>query len=349
MARINSRCYRCSKKISDNEIKRIGVRIDTDENAFTFCSECVKALEAWISGEGMESETDETTITVDREKMNNLVVKTVMDAAYKREHPQLAKFNEREQKKENPANEEDVYNITFASLNRFNRAIKLLENNHIDFKHLQHVDGIDDMPWGVLQIRMEDYKIWRKAYLDAENKEASEVKPVTITLPEKPVIQKVEPVEEKPLIRKVEPVKVDKPCKTEVDGSKYPPIKKEDVPERNRSAFNKGGVRCWNLIYFILKSGSSATEVAEAYGLRPLAFQNMTSASYMLSGRVNTSEPYEVKEVKLVKALRKFAEDNGVRYEDLTYVREIQGPFDELYFKPAPERIVLEKHQTSYN
>lgn len=350
---ISCRCFRCSRRISDSEIKRISVKIDANDNAYAFCEECVKALEAWISGEDMESEAEETVVTVDREKVNNLVVKTVMDAAYKREHPQLAKFEEREHKKEQkeqpaPANEEDVYNITFASLNRFNRAIKLLEQNHIEFKHLQHVDGIEDMPWGVLQIRRGDYKIWRKAYLDAETKEASEVKPVTITLPEKPV-RKVEPVEERPTIRKVEPVKVEKPCEKEVDGDKYPPIKKEDVPFRNRNAFNKGGIRCWNLIYFILKSGSSATEVAEAYGLRPLAFQNMTSASYMQSYRVNTSEPYEVKEVKLVKALRKFAEDNGVRYEDLTYVREIQGPFDELYFKPAPERVVLEKNPISYN
>lgn len=398
---ISCRCYRCSKRISDSEIKRISVKIDANDNAFAFCEECVKALEAWISGEDMESESDEHTVTVDREKVNNLVVKTVMDAAYKREHPQLAKFEEREQKavkmeeldkldqrkpKEHqaPANEEDVYNITFASLNRFNRAIKLLEQNHIEFKHLQHVDGIEDMPWGVLQIRREDYKLWRKVYLDAENKEASEVKPVTITLPEKPV-RKVEPVEERPTIRKVEPVKIKEPCKADVDGGKYlpikkedvplmnrnvfnkdgircwnlskadvdggkyPPIKKEDVPFRNRNAFNKGGVRCWNLIYFILKSGSSATEVAEAYGLRPLAFQNMTSASYMSETRVNKLEPYEVKDIKLVKALKKFAEDNGVRYEDLVYVRDIQGPFEELYFKPAPDKISLDKNPVSYN
>ena len=220
MAKINCRCYRCARKISDSEIKRIDVRIDTDENAFTFCSECVKALEAWIAGEDVESEADERVVTVDREKVNDLVAKTVMDAAYKREQ----KKKQKEQPV--PTNEEDVYNITFASLNRFNRAIKILENNHINFKHLQHVDGIDDMPWGVLQIKMENYKLWRKAYLDAENKEASEVKPVTITLPEKPVIRKAEPVEEKPLIRKVEPVKVETPCKTEVDGDKNPPIKK---------------------------------------------------------------------------------------------------------------------------
>lgn len=353
MAKINCRCYRCARKISDSEIKRIGIRIDTDENAFTFCEECVKALEAWISGEDMESEAEETIVTVDREKVNNLVVKKVMDDAYKREHPQLAKFEEREHKKEQPApsapaNEEDVYNITFASLNRFNRAIKLLEQNHIEFKHLQHVDGIEDMPWGVLQIRREDYKIWRKVYLDAETKEASEVKPVTITLPEKPV-RKVEPVDERPTIRNVEPVKVEKPCEKEVDGDKYPPIKKDEIPFRNKAAFNKGGVRCWNLIYFILKSGSSATEVAEAYGLRPLAFQNMTSASYMSGTRVNKFESYDVKDAKLVKALRKFAEDNGVRYEDLVYVREIQGPFEELYFKPAPDKVILNKHPVSYN
>lgn len=342
--KINCRCFRCSRKISDREIKRVGVRIDTDENAFTFCSECVKALDAFINGDDVATEGD-VIVKVEKDKVDNLVQKTVESA--------IEKFENREAKKVGPyikeltasrtpvpmkelEKTEDVFNIQFSSLNKFNNAIKLLQENNIVFKHLQNADGCVEMPWGVLQIKQEDYKRWRQAYLDAENKEASEVKPVAIKLPEKPAI------------RKVEPVKVEKAEKVEPE-DKFPPINRKDVPFQNRPAFNKGGTRCWNLIYLALKSGSSLSEVAEAYGLKGGTLNNMTSAAYNSYVRVNKNEPYRVKDVKIIKALRQFAEDNGVRYEDLVCVREIQGPFDDLYFKPAPDRAVLDSNPVSYN
>lgn len=349
--KINCRCYRCSKKISDKEIKSVGVRIDTDENAFTFCSECVKALDAFINGDDVALSSN-VTVTVEKDKVENLVQKTVENA--------IDKFEKREAKKELtasrtpvPMNEldkldksenteertaltrSDVFNIQSQTNGRFIDAKRILESNNIPYTFLEYADNCVRTPWGVLQISIEDYPKWRdlwdkhledmRAFMDSQTSKRT-----------RPAV-KVEKTE-----------KSEKSEKSEVD-DKFPPVKKEDVPFRNRSAFNKGGVRCWNLIYLILRSDSTLDEVSEAYSIKRSYFNNMCSPSYNEYARVNKYESYNVKDAHTIRSLRQFAEDNGVRYEDLTCVREIQGPFDELYFKPAPDKAVLDENPVIYN
>lgn len=366
MAKINVRCYRCSKKITDREIKRIGLRIDTEESTFALCSDCVKALEDFIEGNNI---SNEVVVPVPEDKVNELVVKTVLKHVDEVKEPEIKepevddksdaikKFEERQAKAvkmeeldkldqrkpidpskpthsaigmnpthkgkemwyEKDPNGLPPYSgkkakIDFCDPVVYAKAQKILYANRIFFR------SDSEVRFGLV-LQVEDLPRYEalKADIWAGYVPASEM------MPEK---------------KKEETKETKEPT--------FPAINRYSIDGRKRRAMNKGGIRCWNLIYLIWSLNYSLEEISEAYGVGKRALNHMTIDLSIVEGRVNKFEDYRPgPETEL--ALKKFASDNNVRYEDLIYVREIKGPFDELMFKPAPDRTELDRNPVSYN
>ena len=363
MAKIYVRCYRCSKKLADLEIKRIGLRIGTDESTFALCGDCVKTLEDFI--EGKDTEADKTVVPVpylikhrydedkvnEPEKVDDVKEPEIKEPEIDEKSDAIKKFEERQAKAvkmeeldqrkpidpskpthsaigmnpthkgkemwyEKDPNGLPPYSgkkakIDFCDPVVYAKAQKILYANRIFFR------SDSEVRFGLV-LQIEDLPRYEalKADIWAGYVPASEMKP-----------EKKETETKKPM---------------------FPAIHRDSIDGRKRRAMNKGGIRCWNLIYLIWSLNYSLEEISEAYGVGKRALNHMTIDLSIVEGRVNKFEDYRPgPETEL--ALKKFASDNNVRYEDLVYVREIKGPFDELMFKPAPDRTELDRNPVSYS